>query len=121
MSTERQKLRIGFQNINWVEGKLPDVSVYLNKSTPFQIFGIAETRFTPSVSDTAVSIPNYTVFRRDRDKSKLGQVGLAVYIHDSVRSIARRREDLETEEVECIWIELKDGQASPLLICFFIP
>ena len=116
MPSRRQKLHIGFQNINYVEGKLSDVNVYLNKQPTVHIFGIAETRFTPSVSDASIAIPNYTVFRRDR--TIFGTVGLAVYVHDTIRSLVRRREDLETQDVESLCLEVKDGHTAPLFISF---
>ena len=111
-----QKLLVGSLNVYHLHNKLADVSVFLNNPTPFHIFGISETRLNSSISDDAIAIPNYSVFRRD--PSGRGQTGIAVYIHHSIEHHVRRRHDLETSDVECVWIEVKSPKSPSFVVGF---
>ena len=42
--------------------------------------------------------------------------GLALYVHKSIENSVRRRLDLETEAIECIWVEINDSKTKPLLV-----
>lgn len=95
---------------------MPNVCVYVNSPSYFHLFGITETRLASHISDKAIAIPNYSILRRD--PSVQGETGVAVYIHYSVKHITRRRRDLETCDVECIWIEIKQSKSLPLLVGF---
>ena len=116
MSSREQRLRIGHVNAYHLAGKLSDICLYISKPTPFHIFGVSETRLSPTIPDSAIAINNYCVVRRD--PSVPGQTGIAVYLHQSLSGVARRRTDLETDEVECVWIELKGPQTPSVLVCF---
>ena len=61
-----------------------------------------------------ISINDYTVLRRDSGYPL--HTGLALYVHKSIENSVRRRLDLETEAIECIWIEIKDSKTKPLLV-----
>ena len=114
MSTK--KLRFGCMNIAHLPNKVHDVNVFINKTQPFHIFGISETHCQSNIPNTLLHIPNFHVIRRDMSKSSPGTTGLAVYIHNSVKKYVRRRPDLESDQVECIWLELKTPQTRNLLI-----
>ena len=47
-----------------------------------------------------VSIPNYSILRRDADER--GPAGIAVYVHNSIQDFTHRRYDLESTYVENI-------------------
>ena len=115
MSSEQFKLRVSHLNVYHLVPKLPDVSVYINTPNPTHIFGVTETRLSPNIPDSAISITNFSVIRRD--PLAHGQTGIAVYIHKSVDNMIRRRTDLENDQVECVWIELKNSKGSSSLIC----
>ena len=80
------------------------------------LFGIAETWLKPSVTDGEISIPNYTLFRKDR---RLHGGGVCVYFHKSLA--IRRRLDLECETLELLWLELGTGEQSILVGCAYRP
>ena len=42
--------------------------------------------------------------------------GLALYVHKSIENSVRRRLYLETEAIECIWVEINDSKIKPLLV-----
>ena len=113
----QQKLHLFHLNVFHLSQKLPDLCVFLDdKSEPYHLFGLTETRLSSNISDVSVSIPNYTVVRRD--SSRFRETGVAVYIHTSIQGIACRRSDLETDEVECIWIELRSPKQPSLFVGF---
>ena len=38
------------------------------------------------------------------------------YVHKSIAHIAKRRADLESERVECMWVEVKHSFSSTILV-----
>lgn len=109
-------MKIGHLNVNHLKNKMTDISVLVSHPTPFHIFGISETWLNALIGDEAVTVPNYLVHRRD--PLTAGQTGLAAYIHSSVQQLVYRRFDLETPEVECLWLEVKYPKSKSLLIGF---
>ena len=63
-----------------------------------------------------INVPNYCISRKD--SVVIGETGIAVYIHNSVADITHRRQDLESDLVECIWLELKSSTNAPNIIIF---
>ena len=83
--------------------KVPGLCVFLSQSTPnYNIFGITESRLDSRISDQDINIPNYCISRKD--SIAIGQTGIAVYIHNSIADITHRRQHLESDLVECIWL-----------------
>ena len=113
-------LRTGRQNVYHLYSKVPDLCVFLSQSTPnYNIFGITESRLDSRISDQDINIPNYCISRKD--SLVIGQTGIAVYIHKPIADITHRRQDLESDLVECIWLELKPSTSAPnIFVCFFI-
>ena len=37
-------------------------------------------------------------------------------VHKSIENRVRRRSDLEIKTIECIWVEITDSKAKPLLV-----
>ncbi len=110
-------LRVGHQNVYHLYNKVPDLCVFLSQSTPnYNIFGITESRLDSRISDQDINIPNYCISRKD--SLVIGQTGIAVYIHNSIADITHRRQDLESDLVECIWLELKPSTSAPnIFVC----
>ena len=73
---------------------------------------LSETWLDSSCPDGVVSIPGYRIFRRDR-RGRGG--GVAIFCPDGSR--CRRREDLECNDLEALWIELGSSKKRPLLVC----
>ena len=102
-------LRVGHQNVYHLYNKVLDLCVFLSQSTPnYNIFGITESRLDSRISDQDINIPNYCILRKY--SIVIGQAGIAVYIHNSIANIAHRRQDLESDLVECIWLELTESK-----------
>ena len=94
-------LPVGHQNVYHLYNKVPGLCVFLSQSTSnYNIFGITESRLDFRISDQGINIPNYCISRKD--SIVIGQTGIAVYRHNSIADITHRRQDLESDLVECI-------------------
>ena len=111
-------LRAGHFNVYHLYNKVPDVCAFLAQSSPdCHLFGITESRLDSRITDHSISISDYYIIRRDPQFS--GQTGIAVYVHKSIQGITHRREDLEDDKIECIWLELKPHVNAPsLFVCY---
>ena len=80
------------------------------------ILGITESMLDDRKDDRNLEINNYTIIRRDAlvDLHR----GIAVYIHNSIIHTSKRRQDLETREIESVWLEIEHRKTEPSLICF---
>ena len=76
------------------------------------IICFSETFLSDSVKKKEINLQGYTIPRRDR-LDKLGG-GLLIYSSKELNTI--RRDDLEMQEIDAIWIELVNNYRQPLLI-----
>ena len=75
--------------------------------------GLSETKLQDYHPDKFYNIDGYqTPFRRDH-KEKEGD-GILVYVKNGVQ--CKRRPDLENEQLECIWLEVKPIKSKPFLV-----
>ncbi|WP_419598339.1 reverse transcriptase domain-containing protein [Thiolapillus sp.] len=94
--------------------KVQDVCLLLTKSPYIHLLGLSETRLNSCVGDESLLIPNYTIFRRDA--AHRGQTGMGLYVHKSITHSTKRRADLESERVECMWVEVKHSSSKATLV-----
>jgi hypothetical protein len=106
--------RIGHLNVFHLYNKLPDVCLLLNESPNIHILGLSETRLDSRITNEMLLIPNYQIIRRDASQN--GETGLALYVHNNVFQFVKRRPDLESSVIECMWVEIKYSMLPPLLI-----
>ena len=107
-------LRIGHVNVYHFFNKVQDVCMLLKKKYPYiHLLGLSETRLNSCVGDESLSIPNYTIFWRDA--AHRGQTGMGLYVHKSKAHSTKRRADLESERVECMWVEVKHSSSNATL------
>ena len=75
----------------------------------FDVFGICETFLNPAIDDISINVQGYKIERKDRYESANAVAGkgggVLIYVADHVDY--ERRIDLESTEVESIWIEIK--------------
>ena len=57
---------------------MTDVNVFVHQSDILHIFGVFESRLTSYVSDEVVSIPNYSILRRDADEPGHTEIAVCV-------------------------------------------
>jgi hypothetical protein len=112
-NSAREGLHVGHVNIFHLCNKLHDVSRLLTASPPL---GLTETRLNVH-SDNQLTIPNYYFLRKDATHT--GHTGMGVYVSNDILKYVSRRLDLETEGVECMWLQFKRSEKdTPLLIGF---
>ena len=107
---------IGSLNINSLISKISDLSVILdNDGCAFDIFGISESRCHSNQPLSILNIPQYhnPVLSYMSDNSNIHRVGLALYIKNDINFV--RRDDLESPNIECIWIQFKVNNQKVLL------
>lgn len=65
------------------------------------VLGLSETWLDGTVMDAEVGIPGFKIFRRDRNRGG----GVMVYVSEQFKTV--RREDLEDDAVEALWMEVR--------------
>ena len=75
----------------------------------------SETWLSSNISDCEVTIPGYTLVRKDRNGStKLNGGGVLFYIRDNILFTVKK--DLATNKEELLWVEINRSKCKPLLI-----
>lgn len=113
---DMNRTQIGHLNVYHLPNKIADICSLLNRPPRTHILGLNETWLNSNHTDAMLSIPNYQIIRRDT--AKHGHTGIAVYIHNTLHPFIKRRTDLESMEIESIWLEIKCSKSSPLLLAY---
>jgi len=107
-------LHIMHLNIQHLLPKLDEIRVYLHENSSLDIVGFCETFLNDKTEINTISISGYSIVRRDRAISAGG--GIIVYIKDSISFV--RRHDLESDDIESIWLQINIVKYKPYLINF---
>ena len=94
--------RVCHLNVYHIQKKNHDLNVFFESHQLFLLFGLSETRLKSHIPNEGLSLPHYSLIRKDAARSQ--HTGLVVYIHSSVSKIVRHRPDLESEAVESVWL-----------------
>ena len=120
ISTSPQGLRIGHLNICSLPNKIVDLKVFLDQHLP-HILGISETKIKleknerdNKITNDTLQIPGYHLLRRDCSAPL--ETGIAIYVHNTIIKYVKRRNDIETGPVECVFLEFKKGHGQSELI-----
>ena len=104
--------RIGHINTQGLGNKLDQVKLLLSQNQ-IQILCLSETKLKDVHPDSFFEINGYQKpFHKDR-KHNAGD-GILVYVKNGVS--CKRRPDLENEQLECIWIEIKPVKSKAFLV-----
>ena len=111
-------LKIGHLNIQGLQNKFEQIDLLLNNShNEIHIFGLSETKLKNFHPDSAFTIDNYQLFRKDRfisrERPEQGG-GIIVYVKNGVK--VERRLDLERNEIECVWLEVSPKNSKSFLV-----
>ena len=72
-------------------------------NSKLHVFGMSETKLKEHKLNEVFKIPGFQLpFRKDNKTN--GGGGIIVYVRDGI--LAKRRKDLETNDISCLWIEL---------------
>lgn len=108
-------LKIAHTNINSIRNKVDHISSELSD---YDIICISETKLNDSVPTEKILIDGYKQpIRKDRPINSGG--GLAVYTNNSISF--SRREDIENNNIENLWIEVYSLRTKFLLGLFYRP
>ena len=108
-------LKIFHQNARGLHdfGKIEQLKLLMEEThKEIQILGVTETHLNNNISDDELLISGYRVERKDRENDPCG--GTAIYIRDDIQW--QRRNDLEVNGIECLWIELLIKQSRSILL-----
>ena len=72
-------MRIRHIHVYHFYNKVQDVCLLLTQSPHIHLLGLSKTRLDSSLGDELLSIPNYTIIRRDA--AHRGQTGTGLYVH----------------------------------------
>lgn len=111
-------LVLGHLNIcHILPNKIEQIRQILLSNKEINIFGLTETFLKPRTHNNLVYCKGFKTERRDRGKNskKNGGGGALIYVADYIPYI--RRIDLESQEIECLWIEINLPHTEPILVC----
>ena len=106
--------RMGHINIQDISNKIDQVGLLLESDKNLiHVLGLSETKLNAIHPDSAFEVNGFRQpFRRDRETNSGG--GLLVYVKD--RICCNRRTDLEHENLERTWLEIKPVKSKSFLL-----
>lgn len=108
-------LKIVHQNIQSLSDKIDQLRLLLHGlHSGIQLITLSESWLKLDRNDSGYEISGYTLFRKDR-KGKNG--GSAVYARNDV--VVTRRDDLEVDSVEGLWLEIAMPKSRGFLVGSF--
>ena len=102
-------LTISHLNVRSLRNKVDQISQYLS-SNSIDLFSMSETWLDENVS-LNLSVHGYSLERKDRNYQG---GGVGCYIKSSISYVRRR--DLECDDLEVMWIEIKSPNSRPWLV-----
>ena len=119
LNLKKKGFNIGHLNIQGLCGdnlnKFSEVSALLTSkdNEKLHIFGMSETKLKNHKLTSTFKIKGFhTPFRKDNDSN--GGGGIIVYVRNNIN--AKRREDLETNGISCLWLEISPDKGKPFLV-----
>ncbi|XP_019631566.1 PREDICTED: uncharacterized protein LOC109475403 [Branchiostoma belcheri] len=97
-------------NIRSLLPKLDEIRAALINN-PVDILTLNETWLDPSIDDNELYIPNYTLYRKDRNRQG---VGVACYVTDNLQH--KLITELTELDIEGVWVEVKHNVGKPIVI-----
>ena len=115
----RKGIHIVNLNIRHVKSKLDERKIILNSTKHIDVFGLCETFLSESVDNDILNIDSYTIERKDRHENNTASAnkGGEVVVYLSINLNYIRRKDIESPNIESIWVEIMLGNSKSFLIC----
>ena len=112
--TYTRGLKMLHLNIRSLVGKVDELrSIFTFTKSTIHLLTLSETWLSADTLDSEIEISGYNVYRRDR-KTKGG--GVAVYIRNDICAV---RTDLESSDVEALWLQVFLPKSHSFLIGTF--
>lgn len=107
-------LKIALLNVSRLVNRLDGVRELMSTYI-FDVLALSDTWLSQKISDCEVTIPGYSVVRKDRTGSaKLNGGGVLLYIRDNIPFTVNN--ELAANNEELLWIEINRPKCKPLLI-----
>ena len=100
-------------NINSLLAHIDEFRVFMNDSD-IDIVSINETKLDHSINDNEVYLPGYEIVRKDRKTNGRHGGGVCVYVKSNLNY--KIREDVSSDELEYLTVEINKPRSRPLLI-----
>ena len=97
-------------NVRSILPKMSEVR-YLAKESTAAVLGFSETWVDDTVTDSEMNIDGYTLYRKDRCRNG---GGVCCYVRNDLSST--RRKDMESNNLETIWIQISLPKTKPILV-----
>ena len=112
------KNNVSFLHLN-VQSIVPKLDIITAEYSSYDILSFTENWLKPNINDETLKLPGYKFppFRRDRQNKTGG--GVIVYVKEHINCIVRP--DLQMDNIECLWIEIKFKNKKYLYGTFYIP
>ena len=116
----KKMLKIGNVNMRSLcpgtSHKVEDLHDTLCTHEQCDIVAVTETWLNNTIDDKQIELPEYQVFRRDRDRNG---GGVALYFTNSLP--AKRLTDFDAFDIEVIAVETKINQRNVIILCCYRP
>ena len=121
---KRKEITIALLNVRSLYPKIDQLRSFLNQH-PLDFLCINETWLNDNIGNSDINIDGYNIVRKDR-KTRMPQTtctnplkkshggGVLIYVRDNYSY--KLRNDLITNDIECLWIEVKIPGTEPFLI-----
>jgi len=100
-------------NIHYFYPKFDEIKYLVDQNKELDILGFCETFLNDHFEDNEFHLQNFQMFRKDRN-SHGG--GILVYVKSGIP--CWRRKDLESDNMETLWIEIKLKNQKSFLLCY---
>ena len=107
-------LKIFHLNVRSLNGKIDELSILSTLSSGIHLLTLSETWLSSDIVDSEIDIVGYKLYRTDR---KIRGGGVAVYVRDDICTI--RRVDLESPDVESVWLQVNLPKSHAFLVGTF--
>ena len=119
LNLKKKGYNVGHLNVQGLCGdnlsKFSEISTMLTnkENEKLHIFGMSETKLKQHKLTGTFKIKGFqTPFRKDNVSN--GGGGILVYVRDYIN--AERREDLETNDISCLWLEISPDKGKSFLV-----
>ncbi|MEW8542134.1 MAG: endonuclease/exonuclease/phosphatase family protein, partial [Candidatus Thiodiazotropha sp.] len=119
LNLSNKGINIGFLNVQGLCSrgmtKFSEIELLLTAETNknIHVFGMCETKLKNHKPTNAFQINGFQLpFRKDNESN--GGGGILVYVKDQI--MAKRREDLETNNIACLWLEITPKKGKSFLV-----
>ena len=109
----KKGLQIFHLNIHYLHPKIDDIKILVSQNPDINIMCLSETFLDNRVMDSELTMDGFDFFRKDRSTH-----GGGLIIYFDINLSVLRREDLEENDIESIWFEIKHPNSKPVL--FFV-